>query len=304
MVKKYNLIKQGEEKVSKHFKVKEFRSYSNTYNKLFSNEVLISEELVKKLEELRDALGCKIEIINGYRCKEHNAKVGGAKNSTHLLGYAADICCTVSNGIIPAKKVCCIAQDLGFKGIGYMRNNHVHLDMSPTRTWYGDETKKENGTYYSLTKHKIDFYKYFGFEKKKPKNEKDKPALWAVNSWNKAISLGITDGSNPTAYITREQAITILLRKRMNKKITIQNACSYAYEQGYTDGTNLKKYATREHCCTFIYRILSGNNRATLNESIKYCIDKNILRGDGKGYRLKDNCQRQEFIEMLFRYYR
>ena len=25
---------------------------------------------------------------------------------------------------------------------------------------------------------------------------------------------------------------------------------------------------------------------------------------DGKDYRLKDNCQRQEFIEMLFRYYR
>ena len=69
MVKRYNLIKQGEEKVSEHFKVKEFRSYSNTYNKLFSNEVLISEELIKKLEELRTVLGCKIEIINGYRCK-------------------------------------------------------------------------------------------------------------------------------------------------------------------------------------------------------------------------------------------
>ncbi len=303
-VKKYDLKTQSELKVSTHFKVKEFRSFSNTYNKLFSNEVLISTELISKLEMLRDKLGCSIIIINGYRCKEHNTKVGGATNSTHLTGYAADICCTTINGIISGKKVCCVAQDLGFKGIGYMKNNHVHLDMSPTRVWYGDETKKEYGSYYSLTRHGIDFYKYFGFEKQEVQEAKikDEPASWAVNSWNKAISLGITDGTNPSAYITREQAITIVLRKKMNKNITIQNACSYAYEQKYADGTNLKNYATRGHCCTFIYRILSGNNKASIDDSVKYCIDKGIIKGDGNNYRLNDSCQRQEFITMLFRF--
>lgn len=300
-VKKYNLKTQGEERISTNFKVKEFKSYSNTYNKLFSNDVLISTELVQKLEMLRSKLNCKITIINGYRCKEHNTKVGGSKNSTHLLGYAADVSCSNTSG----KIVCCVAQDLGFKGIGYMSNNHVHLDMSPTRTWYGDETKKENGTYYSLTKHGVDFYKYFNVSKSDINKintvKKDEPASWAVN-WNKSVSLGLIDGSNPSSYITREQAITIVLRKKLNKNITVQNACSYAYEQGYTDGSNLKLFATREQCCTLIYRILSGNNKATMDISVNYCISKGILKGDGTNYKLKENCQRQAFVEMLFRY--
>jgi uncharacterized protein YcbK (DUF882 family) len=47
--------------------------------------------LIDALQELRDALGCPIYISSGYRCSAHNRRVGGSRNSQHMLGKAADI---------------------------------------------------------------------------------------------------------------------------------------------------------------------------------------------------------------------
>ncbi|MCC8038528.1 MAG: D-Ala-D-Ala carboxypeptidase family metallohydrolase [Bacteroidales bacterium] len=43
------------------------------------------------LDPLREAFKKPIYVNSGYRCPALNAKVGGAKNSGHLYGYAADI---------------------------------------------------------------------------------------------------------------------------------------------------------------------------------------------------------------------
>ena len=43
------------------------------------------------LDPIREAWGKPIVVSSGYRCKELNALVGGAKNSHHMLGCAADI---------------------------------------------------------------------------------------------------------------------------------------------------------------------------------------------------------------------
>ena len=45
------------------------------------------------LQPLRDKVGAPVYINSGYRSKKLNAKVGGVKNSRHLLGKAADIHC-------------------------------------------------------------------------------------------------------------------------------------------------------------------------------------------------------------------
>lgn len=47
--------------------------------------------LAKFLEEVRKVLGKPITINSAYRGPEVNSAVGGAKNSQHLLGCAADI---------------------------------------------------------------------------------------------------------------------------------------------------------------------------------------------------------------------
>ena len=43
------------------------------------------------LDPIREAWGEPIVVSSGYRCKQLNALVGGAKYSHHILGCAADI---------------------------------------------------------------------------------------------------------------------------------------------------------------------------------------------------------------------
>jgi len=55
--------------------------------KVLGNVLILAEQL----QVLRDALNTPIHLTNAYRCVTHNKEVGGAKNSQHLLGKAADI---------------------------------------------------------------------------------------------------------------------------------------------------------------------------------------------------------------------
>lgn len=50
------------------------------------------EALVEKvLDPLREKWGAPIRVTSGYRCERLNRAVGGAKNSQHRLGQAADL---------------------------------------------------------------------------------------------------------------------------------------------------------------------------------------------------------------------
>lgn len=44
------------------------------------------------LQPLRDAMGHEVKIGSGYRCPRLNQAVGGASDSQHLRGEAADLC--------------------------------------------------------------------------------------------------------------------------------------------------------------------------------------------------------------------
>lgn len=47
--------------------------------------------LITALQALRDLIQLPITVQSGCRCESHNKKVGGAKNSYHCKGMAADI---------------------------------------------------------------------------------------------------------------------------------------------------------------------------------------------------------------------
>lgn len=49
-----------------------------------------NDELIDILCEIREHFGKPLIIKSGYRCKSHNEKVGGAKNSRHVVGDAVD----------------------------------------------------------------------------------------------------------------------------------------------------------------------------------------------------------------------
>ena len=48
-------------------------------------------DFLHKLDKARHIAQTPFKITSGYRCKEHNLKVGGKVGSSHLKGLAADI---------------------------------------------------------------------------------------------------------------------------------------------------------------------------------------------------------------------
>ncbi|WCR10989.1 DUF882 domain-containing protein [Paracoccus stylophorae] len=97
-----------------------------------TGKLLLNEDALDKLQELRVTLGKPLIVTSAYRSPEHNRKVGGAKGSKHLEGSAFDI--SMANHD-PASFIAA-ARKAGFKGIGtYPRSNFVHIDTGPARSW-------------------------------------------------------------------------------------------------------------------------------------------------------------------------
>ncbi len=80
---------------------------------------------ISRLQELRSLLNRPIEVTSGLRCLAHNERVGGAKNSRHLIGAAADLAVVRS---ADRYEMVALAMRLGFHGIGVARN-FVHVDL-------------------------------------------------------------------------------------------------------------------------------------------------------------------------------
>jgi uncharacterized protein YcbK (DUF882 family) len=51
----------------------------------------LDSQLLEALEVLRTLARAPVVVLCGYRCPEHNRRVGGRPASQHLLGKAADI---------------------------------------------------------------------------------------------------------------------------------------------------------------------------------------------------------------------
>jgi uncharacterized protein YcbK (DUF882 family) len=76
-------------KLTSNFSLKEFECNCGCSMPSFVKDNIL--ELADDLQVIRDEINKPIKITNAYRCKSHNAKVGGTKNSQHLLGKAADL---------------------------------------------------------------------------------------------------------------------------------------------------------------------------------------------------------------------
>lgn len=51
----------------------------------------MSLDLIRRLEFLRRCFGYAIIVSSGFRCKDHNERVGGSALSRHMYGLAADL---------------------------------------------------------------------------------------------------------------------------------------------------------------------------------------------------------------------
>lgn len=98
----------------------------------------VDSELVNRLQQLRDHFGKPVNINSGYRCKTHNARVGGDPRSSHMEGMAADIWIP---GVKP-EAVALYAESIGIRRIGKY-DTFVHIGSGLTkRFWLGHEGKE------------------------------------------------------------------------------------------------------------------------------------------------------------------
>ena len=83
-----NKLKLNSMQLTKNFNLKEFtRNGNDLPMELLPN----MREVAQNLEVLRSYINKPIHINSGYRRPSYNAQIGGAKNSFHMKGMAADI---------------------------------------------------------------------------------------------------------------------------------------------------------------------------------------------------------------------
>lgn len=79
---------KNDQQVSANFKLSEYFIHQLDLMDI----ALIDSNLFLLVQQIRNSAGCPITITSGYRCVEKNRMEGGAKDSQHLYGRAADIC--------------------------------------------------------------------------------------------------------------------------------------------------------------------------------------------------------------------
>jgi uncharacterized protein YcbK (DUF882 family) len=76
-------------RLTENFSLPEFASKDGS---AFPEDVKVNlAELATNLQVLRNHFGKSITITSGYRSASHNVKIGGARDSYHVRGMAADI---------------------------------------------------------------------------------------------------------------------------------------------------------------------------------------------------------------------
>jgi uncharacterized protein YcbK (DUF882 family) len=145
------------EYATEHFKFSEFlvssqhpeliKDYEMSFTEL-NNIQLLCESI---LEPVRKHIDMPMIVLSGKRTKELNDKVGGAKDSDHLYGIAADITCRdvkLLFNVIYLKKM--PYRQL----IYYTDKNFVHVSINlPGRKFKNEALLKHDGdpNYYPYT---------------------------------------------------------------------------------------------------------------------------------------------------------
>ena len=137
-VQGFSLRKEGGKRLSANLTVAEFARYdcAALAEKYCGDTVRIDLDLVEQLQKIRDHFAKPLHITSAYRPSGYNAGIGGAANSYHIYGRAADF---YVEGV-DASTVAAYAQSIGCMGIGlYTAQRFVHIDTRTTRYYWRNE---------------------------------------------------------------------------------------------------------------------------------------------------------------------
>ena len=189
-VKTYSRKLDGSTYLSANFKVSEFACSDGT------DKVLISDELVDLLQEIRDHFGAAVTINSGYRTKTHNEKVGGSPKSQHMLGTAADIVVKGADPLTVAQYAEYLLPESG--GIGVYKT-FTHVDVRANRSRWDSRSGKETGV-----------SGWPGYEPPKEPTETENAVAWVQEA---VIMQGNADGDMMLdSQPTRRQIALMLYR--------------------------------------------------------------------------------------------
>lgn len=112
--------------------VKDWSKYKNfkkeEFDCKFTGENRMQEELLRKLQELRDLYGKPLKVTSGYRHPTHPRERSKPAPGPHTTGLAVDLGVQGAD----AYKVLALAFQLGFTGIGVQQKGvgrFIHLDL-------------------------------------------------------------------------------------------------------------------------------------------------------------------------------
>lgn len=194
MVKNYSLKKNGADKLSPHFRVREFKCNDG------SDEIKIDDKLPKLLEQIRVYAEASVEITSAYRTVIYNKKVGGATNSQHTKGTAADI---ITEGRT-VSEIAKFAQAIGAGGVGlYTKKNFVHVDTRAGHSYWkntgsGDRSVSGHGG-------KCPYTAPVATAKRGSKGNGVRWVQWWLRLWGYQISVDGVFGSNTEATVKQFQ---------------------------------------------------------------------------------------------------
>jgi hypothetical protein len=134
MINTYSLKTDGSRQLSQNFYVKEFACRDG------SDLIKIDSFLIVSLQEIRDFFRVGVRVTSGYRTLAYNTRIGGARNSYHLKGMAADIDVGSGPELVNPKLVAMYAQAIGILGIGcYIYadgQSWVHVDTRTSQSFW------------------------------------------------------------------------------------------------------------------------------------------------------------------------
>ena len=171
----YTLPYNSRNQLSQHINAQELRCKCGGTHSITVNTDLI-DRIEKLLGVVADAYKVNVKdvhinISSANRCKQHDINVGGSGWGMHALGKAFDFNVTVNGSAVNSMVLACIAQEIGFTGIGRITGDYIHCDVGTLaehggRKWLGDETVK-GGTSGSIITEPRTYWQYYGIDRKK-----------------------------------------------------------------------------------------------------------------------------------------
>lgn len=127
--------------LTKNFSLPEFASKDGS---AFPEDVKNNlATLAQQLQVIRDHFGKAVTVTSGYRSPAHNERIGGAKESFHVRGMAADIKVAGVSPYVLGKQIEMLidAGKMIQGGIG-IYDNFVHYDVRQIKARWDNRKNK------------------------------------------------------------------------------------------------------------------------------------------------------------------